>query len=106
MRARSGLKRYRIEACDLAQCLLQPCEYFHRTLREALRLIRVRPGQAIQPRNSLVDARIVVHGARSPRIHAEVDGIVPRREPGEMADHFHLADFRESIDARADVDSA
>src|ERR1700704_5364816 len=50
--------------------------------------------EAFDARYKLVDARVVLHGARAQRIHAEIDGIIPRREAGEMADDFDLADFR------------
>ncbi len=34
MRARRGLQRHRIQACDLEQRLLQPRDHFHRALRK------------------------------------------------------------------------
>ena len=48
-----------------------------------------------KPRHHFVDARIVLHGAAAQRIHAEIDGVVPSREPREVADDFNLAHFRQ-----------
>src|SRR6266849_4649151 len=50
-------------------------------------------GEAFDARDKLVYARVVLHGARTQRIHAEIDGVIPRREPGEVADDFDLADL-------------
>ena len=52
---------------------------------------------------SLVDPRVVLHGAGTQRIHAVIDGVVPGGKAREMADGFHLADFREAVDFGADV---
>src|SRR5258708_4572884 len=49
--------------------------------------------KAVDARYKLVDARVVFHGARAQRIHAEIDGVIPGRESREMADDFYLADF-------------
>ncbi len=50
-------------------------------------------GDAFEARDELVDAGVVLHGAGAERIHAEVDGEVPRGEAGEVADDFDLADL-------------
>src|SRR5580704_3009648 len=54
--------------------------------------------ESIEPRDEFVYARIVFHGAGTERIHSEVDGVIPRGKPGEMPDHFDLADFRKTFD--------
>src|SRR6266404_9989246 len=50
-------------------------------------------GEAFDARYKLVDARVVLHGARAQRIHSKIDGVIPRREPREVTDDFDLADF-------------
>ena len=60
-------------------------------------------GNAIEPRDEFVDAWVVFHGAGAERIHAEVDGVVPGGESGEVADDFDLADFGEAFDAFAAI---
>src|SRR5580704_15876113 len=48
---------------------------------------------SLHARHSFIHARVVLHGARAQRIHAQVDRVIPRREPGEMANDFDLTDF-------------
>src|SRR5579872_5634704 len=57
--------------------------------------------EAIEARDEFIYARIVFHGAGAERIHAEVDGVIPRGEAREVANHFDFADFWESLDAAA-----
>src|SRR6516225_7373099 len=53
--------------------------------------------QALQSRHDLVDTWVVFHRARTQRIEAQVDGVVPGGETGEMADDFELGDLRETL---------
>jgi hypothetical protein len=55
----------------------------------------MRFGDAFEARDILVDARVVLHGAAAQRIHAQVDGIVPCREAGEVADDLDLGELRQ-----------
>ncbi len=66
----------------------------------------MRPGQAFDARYLFVHARVVLHGARAERIEAEIDGVIVRGEPGEMADGFYFADLGEIGDFSARVLSA
>src|SRR5258708_4660651 len=61
------------------------------------------PSQTFRARNKLVDARIVFHGAGAQRVKAEVDRVVVSREPGEVANRLHFADFGEVLDFRTDI---
>jgi hypothetical protein len=63
-----------------------PCEIF-------LGLIGMAVGEAFDARDKFVHARVVLHGAGAQRIHSEIDGVIPRREPREVADDFDLAHF-------------
>ena len=94
MRAGRRLQRDRIHAGDLDQLLAQHLQYAQRALSHALRLIRMRFRQSRQPRHVFVDARVVLHGARAQRIHAVIDGVIPGRDAGVVADDFDLAHLR------------
>src|SRR5579859_3908588 len=50
---------------------------------------------AVETRHEFVDPRVVLHGAGTEWVHAQVDRVVPRRESREVADDFDLADFGE-----------
>src|SRR6185312_178060 len=66
----------------------------------------MRPRQTFGTRHGFVDARVVLHGARSERIHAEIDCVIPRGEAREVAEHFHFAHFGKIFDGGADVGGA
>ena len=70
-------------------------------LRERFGLVGMRFGDAFETRYVLVDARVVFHGAGAKRIHAEVDRVIPRRKPREVANHFDFTDFGEIFHAAA-----
>ena len=55
----------------------------------------MRCSNSFQPRYTLVNLRVVLHRAGSQRIHAGIDAVIPAGKAGEMANHIHLADFRE-----------
>ena len=93
MRAGRGLQRDRVHAGDFDQALAQRLDDAQRALRNLLRLVGMSVGQAFEARDHFVHARVVLHGARAQRIHAEIDGVVPGGKPGEVADDFDLADF-------------
>ena len=101
LRAGGGLQRGGVHAGDFEQALLQRRQDFQAALREFLRLIGMLGGDAVQPRDEFVHARVVLHGAGAQRIHAQIDGVVPGGEPREVADHFDLADFGKALDAVA-----
>ena len=61
------------------------------------------PGESFEPRDELVDARVVLHGAGAQRIHAEIDGVVPGGEAREVADDIDFAHFRKAFDTAANV---
>ena len=73
------------------QAALQQVDDFKHALRQRLGPVGMRFGQAFDARDKLVDARVVLHGAGAQRIHAQVDGVVPRGEPREVADDLDLA---------------
>ena len=93
VRARRRLQGDGVHAGNLEQTLLQKLDDFHDPLRQRVRAVGMRVGQTLDARNVLVHPRVVFHGARAQRIHPEVDGIIPRREPREVADDLDLAQF-------------
>ena len=56
------------------------------------RLERVDIGKSGEPRQLLVEPRIVLHRARAKLIEPAVDGVVLLRQPGEVADNLRLAE--------------
>ena len=103
VRAGRRLERDRVHARDLGEHLFQRRHHFHDSLGERFGLIGMRPGQAFDARHLLVHARVVFHGAGPERIKAEIDGVVVRGEPREMADGFHFADLGEVGDFGARI---
>ena len=63
----------------------------------------MRPSEAFGARDQFVDARVVLHGAGAERIEAEINGVIPSGEAGEVAEGFELADFGKVFDFGADV---
>ena len=51
-------------------------------------------GQPVEPRHHFVHSRVVLHGARAQRIHAQINGVVPGGKTRKVADDFNLAHFR------------
>ena len=95
MRAGRRLQRDRVHAGDLDQAALQQVDDLEHALRQRFGPVGMRLGQPLDARHKLVDARVVLHRARAQRIHAQVDGVVPRREPREVADDLDLAQLRQ-----------
>ena len=60
------------------------------------RLQRMEVGETGQPRQLLVEARVVLHRARAERVEPAVDRVVLLRQPGEMAHHLRLAEARQA----------
>src|SRR5262247_1432192 len=56
---------------------------------------------SFEPRHKLVHAGVVLHGARAKRIHAEVDGVIPRGKTREVAEHLDFAHFRKAFNTFA-----
>src|SRR5690242_8987092 len=63
----------------------------------------MNPHQTLGADDGLVHARVVLHGARAQRIQAQIDRIVPGREPSKMAEHVYFADFHEARNFLAHV---
>jgi len=103
MRPRCGLQRDGIHAGDLQQALFEQPKDFEAALRKLLRLIRMFRGDPVEPGHEFIYARVVFHRAGAKRIHAQVDGVVPRRKTREVAENFDLAHFGKAFDARAPV---
>src|SRR6185437_4225483 len=78
---------------DFKQAVTQCLDDAQRALRSLLGLIRMRIGNTVETRNGFVHARVVLHRAGTERVHAEIDGVVPRREPREVANDFDFADL-------------
>ena len=95
MRAGGGLQRDGVHAGDVDQAALQQVDDFENALGERFGPVGMRFGQAFDARDELVHARVVLHGARAQRIHAEIDGVVPGGEAREVADDFDLAQLRQ-----------
>src|SRR5438477_8605133 len=53
----------------------------------------MRQSEALETRHPFVDLRVVLHRAGAERIEAEVDVIVPRREPREVPNDIDLTQF-------------
>ena len=77
------------------QAALQQVDDFKHALRQRVGPVGMRLGQPLDARDKLVHARVVLHGAGAQRIHAQVDGVVPRGEPREVANDFDLAQLRQ-----------
>src|SRR6266849_10544158 len=99
MRPRSWLESERIHSGNFQQALFQQPHDFQAALRKFLRLIRMLGSDAIKPGHEFIDAWVVLHRAGAQRIHAQVNGVVPRRKPSEVAENFDLTHFGEPFDA-------
>ena len=91
VRTGGGLQRDRIHAGDFDQALAQGLDDVQRALGNLLRLVRMAVGNALDASDGFIHARVVLHRARSQRVHAQIDGVVPRRKPGEVTDDLDLA---------------
>ena len=83
------------KAADLGQPFLQ-AEHQGEIALSRLRLLqRMGFGKSGQPRDLLVDLRIVFHGARAERIEAGVDAEVALRQRQKVAHHVELGELRQ-----------
>ena len=94
MRACRRLQGDRVHAGDLDQALAERFHDAQRALRCPLRLIRMAVRNSFQTRDHFVHSRVVLHGARTQGIHAQIYGVVPGGESREVADDFDLTHFR------------
>ena len=93
VRSGGGLQSDGVHAGDFDQTFAERLHDAQGALRNLLRLVGVAVGQTFEARHHFVDARVVFHGAGAEGIHAKIDGVVPGRHAGEVADDFDLADF-------------
>ena len=89
-----GLEGDGVHASDFEEAVAERLHDAQSALRNFLGLIGMSVGEAFDASDKFVDARVVLHGAGAKRVHAEIDGVVPGGEAGEVADDFNLADFR------------
>jgi hypothetical protein len=101
VRAGRRLQRDRIHAGDIEQAGLQQANDLERPLGERFGLVRMGLRDALEAGDELVHPRVVFHGAAAQRIHAEIDGIVPGGETGEVANDLDLAQFGHQSQIRA-----
>ena len=96
LRAGGGREADRGQARHLGEAAAQ----FQQDAERALRLLggglRVRRREARQRRHEVVDLRVVLHRARTQRIGAGVDAVIPRGERGVVAHEAALAQLRQS----------
>ena len=78
LRAGDGLEADGFHAGDFESAFLQIAEDSQAALRKLDGLIGMLGGEAVEPRDEFIDARIVFHGAGAQRVHAEVDGVSSR----------------------------
>ena len=91
VRAGLGRKRQRRHAGELDEPAGEHVDQFERALDGRQRLQRMDVGEAGKPRHLLVEARIVLHGARAERIDAGVDAVVGARQAHVVAHRLRLA---------------
>ena len=91
--AGGGLEGDGVHAGDLDEGVGEGAHDGEHALREALGLVGVGFGDALEAGDELVDAAVVLHGAGAERIHAEVDGVVPGGHAGEVADELDLGEL-------------
>ena len=78
-----------------SQCA-SPIDQLQRALHGRDRLQRMEIADARQARDLLVDAGIVLHGARAQRVDAHVDGVVLLAEPRVVLHHLRLGKARQA----------
>ena len=80
--------------CYLRQPLLQLPHQPKRPLNRAVRLMRMNLGESGQPRNLVVDLRVVLHCATAQRIEVVINGKVELANLRKVADDLPLAHLR------------
>ncbi len=101
MGAGSRLQSDGVHAGDFDKAALQEVEHFQGALRQRFWPVGMGLGEALDARDELIDPGVVLHGAGAERVHAEVDGVIPRGEAGEVADDLDLGELGELGTARA-----
>ena len=96
MRARLRTHRDAVHAGEVEQPERELIDHLQRALDGLLRLQRVDVGKARQPRDLLVQARVVLHRARAEREQPEVDRIILARQPRVVAHRFGFAETGET----------
>ena len=91
-----GRKRHRLHAGQLDQPAAELGHKIKRALHRLFRLQRMNVREAWKPRHFLVQARIMLHRARTQREDAGVDGIVLLREAHIVADGLRLGKSRQA----------
>ncbi len=93
LRACCGLQGHGRKPGHLGEDLLELPHQLERTLRALVLLVWVQVGEAGKPRETLVDARVVLHRAGAERIEARVDPEVAVGEVREVTDDLVLGDL-------------
>ena len=94
--ARLGRQRHRRHPGQGLQPVRQPVHQLQRTLHGRDRLQRVQIGEPRHPRRLLVQARVVLHGARTQGIERQVDSVVLLAQPHVVAHGFGLREPRQA----------
>ena len=105
---RAGLRAHRdaVHAGELEQPDGELVDHLQRALDRLLRLERVDVGEARQPRDLLVEARVVLHRARAEREQAEVDRVILPRQARVVAHRLGLAEARQGRSAAIALEAA
>ena len=80
MRTRFGAHCHSWHAGQLAQPFAKLVDHFQRALNSLNRLKWVNIGKALHPGDALIEARIMLHRARTERKQAEIDRIIHARK--------------------------
>ena len=92
-RAGGRLERRGGHAGDGAELLFQRRQQFQPTLGELGGRARVHGVESGVVRHGVTELGVVLHGARTERVHPEVDRELPMREPGEVGHQIALRDL-------------
>ena len=96
VRAGRGLQRHAGKTADLGEPLLQLEHQRQVALHRVRVLQRMRLGEAGQPRDLLVDLRVVLHGAGAERIESGIDAEIALRQRKVVPHHVELRQFRQA----------
>ncbi len=96
LRAGRGLQRDGGQAGDLGEDLLQLPHQLERSLRALVLLVGMEIRESGQRHDALVDARVVLHRARTEWVEAGVDAEVPVGEVCEVAYDLVLGQLRQA----------
>ena len=96
MRAGGGRHRHGRHAGQGLEPVRQAIDQLQRALHGRDRLQRMEVADAGEARHLLVDARIVLHGARAQRVDAHVDGVVLLAEPRVVLHDLRLGQARQA----------